>query len=323
MTESSHEKAAAGSPAGASALPGERQPDSPSLSMLRNCWAAYLDEQATEEDVLGVLDTVQGFIQFELDTLQQQVEQGISQLENPTFQKIFGAFERHLEGLDRIALEFDPEVTELEVGSYFQEGYQICLEATGDLIDAHQQTMEHIEAMANVSCIFCSHSNPRESERCSQCGRNLPGSPSGSSFSLVNAEGLEGPVGSGLEVTGNYAKVAQAVEGWRQAQIDSDQLLAVLDEVEGKLAGHRQETEQYYREIASSPEAAREALEQAVAQTELGLDQSLDALETMKLAFDKEDDSYLVTGLDQLEQASNLLVQAYHASRQAAQKART
>lgn len=288
--------------------------------MLRSVWQAHLTGEASPDDVLGVLDTVTGFIQFELETLRQQALQGISDPDNPTFQRIVEAFELHLEAIDTMALEFTDE--DAEPAQHFRQGYQIAQQATQQLADAHRETMEHIKAMANVACIFCSHSNPRESERCSQCGRNLPGSPSGSSFSLVNEEGLDGAATPRAEVTQNYALVAEAVEDWRNGVIQTEELLTTLEDVEQKLACHQEETEQYYKEIEKAPAEAQAALNEAVAMTEEGLAQSLAAIDKMKMAFDKEDDSYLSNGLDEFEKASNIVARAFHASRAAAAKAR-
>jgi hypothetical protein len=290
--------------------------------MLRCVWQAYLTGEATPEDVLGVVDQVTGFIQFELETLRQQALKGISDPDNPTFQKIVGAFELHLEANELLAAEFaeDPEL-EAEAGQNFLAGFELALQATQQLVEAHDQTMEHIQAMANVDCIFCSHLNPRESERCAKCGRTLPGAPAGSSFSLVNQEGLEAGPAPG-EVTQNYVLVAEAVEDWRNGVIQTEELLNTLEDVEQRLACHQEESQQYHREIQQAPVEAQAALAESVAMTEEGLAQSLAAIETMKLAFDKDNDSYLDNGLHELEKASHLIVQAYHASREAAARAR-
>lgn len=309
-------------------LPGALKPElpedprSPSLSMLRSVWQAYLLEEAGPDDVLGVIDQVTAFIQFELDTLQKQAEQGQADPQSATFQKIVAAFELHLEALDEMALEFaEPaeEETPGPPGAHYQRGFNLALKATGQLVEAHRGAMEHIEAMAQVACIFCAQANPRESQRCSHCGRALPGSQGGSSFSLVNADGLEGTSSPAAgQVTQNYAILAEAVERWRGGQLPSEELLQQLNEVEEMLVGHQQETGQYYQEIEQAPEQAQEALRRAVAMTEEGLVQSLQALDKMKMAFEKEDDSYLETGLDEFAQASSLMVQAFQASREAA-----
>ena len=324
MEQDPHEEAGAPTPDGPPSLPARspERAESPSLSMLRSVWGAYVQGEATPEDVLGVLDTVTGFINFELETLRQQALKGISDPENPTFQKIVGAFELHLEAIDQMAEEFSEESdSEDEAGQAFLEGFELAQKATDQLVEAHTQTMEHIEAMAKVGCIFCGHANARESERCAKCGRPLPGTPASSSFSLVNQEGLEAGPSVG-EVTQNYAMVAEAVDDWRNGLIQAEELLNTLEDVEQRLACHQEESQQYYDEIKQAPPEAQPALNEAVAMTEEGLIQSLAAIEKMKLAFDKEDDSYLENGLHEFEKASNLMVQAYHASREAASKAR-
>lgn len=283
--------------------------------MIRAVWGAHQAEQATAEDVCGVLHQVAGFVQFELATLAAQVEQGISQPEDPIFQQIQQGFQNHLQAVEIMLSEFELEEP---TGAEFARGLQMAQDANNALMEAHRQAMEHIEAMAMVSCIFCNQENPRGEERCGNCGRNLPGAVEKSSFAAENAEGLErgGPQGS--EVTENYVLVAQAVQAWRQEQIDADELLRALEEVEQRTRSHQAETVQHRDQISLAPEEAQEALHHGVDLTQAALAETLAALEKMKMAFMKEDDTYLETGLHDLEKAARGLVKAFHTSREAA-----
>lgn len=281
---------------------------SPSLAMIRRVWQAFHEEQATPEDVVGVLHQVATILQVELTTLQAQLDQGISQPEDPVFQKIQQAFQHHLEAVELMASDFEQ----------FPTGLAMAQQATNDLMAAHTEAMRHIEAMGQVSCIFCSHENPRGEERCHNCGRNLPGAVEKTSFAAQNTVGLEQGGPSGAEVTENYVSVARALEAWRREELDAAGLLATLEEVEQLTRAHRQETVQHRDLIEEAPPEAREALHQGVDQTQAALEDTLAALEKMKLAFVKEDDSYLETGLHDLELAARSLVQAFHVSRAAA-----
>lgn len=270
--------------------------------MLRSVWGAYCEGEAGPPEVLEVIDRVVGFLHFELESLEQQAQAGIAHRGNPTFMKIQRAFQLHLEAMDIMAEEFESVEAP---GTCFVEGFELALEATAELIDAHHSALAHIQAMAQVDCMFCGHSNSRDQQRCGKCGRTLGGSEGKNSLSVVQQEGLESQTPP-VAVTGNYVRVAQTVEAWRQGQCKDDQLLQVMQEVEERLLGHLQECDTY------PPEQVAEEVLQA---TRLGLAQSLDALDTMRLAFEKEDDSYLSNGLAELQNASSLLVDAYHQSK--------
>ena len=281
--------------------------------MIRAVWGAFHQEQATGEDVCGVLHQVAGILQFELATLSAQVERGISQPEDPIFRQITQAFQSHLEAVEAMLTAFEQEDS-----AGFEAGMQSAQDANNALMEAHRQAMEQIEAMANVDCIFCRAENPRGEERCRNCGRNLPGAVEKSSFAAENAEGLERGGPQGAEVTENYVLLAGAVQEWRREEIDADQLMEALQAVEQRTRAHQADLVQQRDQIGLAPAEAREALHQGVDMTESALCDSLAALEKMKLAFVKGDDTYLETGLHDLEKASRALVAAYHAAREAA-----
>ncbi len=292
--------------------------ESPALATIRRVWSAYQEGQATSEDVLGVLSQVAGFVQFELATLADQAEKGVARADDPIYRQIVSAFQSHLEAVEVMVGEFSQEEP---TGAEFSRGLELARAANDLMLEAHNQAMEHIQAMGRVSCIFCSQDNERGTERCSKCGRNLPAAvddPERSSFAAVNAEGLEGGGPKGAEVTDNYVEVARALQAWRQDQLDADGLLAVLDEVEQRSRQHRADLVQQREMVSLAPEEAREALHQGLELTESGLVETLAALEKMKLAFVKEDDTYLETGLHDLEKAAHTMVQAFHAARAAA-----
>lgn len=282
---------------------------------MRRVWEAFQNEQATGEDVLGVLHQVAGFVQFEQSTLADQVQKGISQPEDPIFRRISAAFAKHLRAVELCLSEFELEQL---TGERYAEGLALAQEANNELMAAHQTGMEHIEAMANVDCIFCHHVNPRGEERCANCGRNLPGALEKSSFAAENVEGLErgGPQGS--EVTENYIYVHQALHAWREEAIDADELLGAIEEVEKRTRAHQADILYQRDQISLAPPESQAALHHGVDLTQAGLRETLAALEKMKMAFQKEDDTYLETGLFDLERASRGLVEAFHAAREAA-----
>jgi len=294
-------------------------PTSPSLSMLNCCWRDYLREQADADDVLAVLGQVTQFIEFELETLRQQIVQGISDPDNPTLNAIVKAFELHLDANEKMAQEFADE--SVEFGESFVSGFVLAQKATQQLIDAHQNTMEHIQAMALVNCIFCEHSNSRESGRCSQCGRSLPGVGSESNFSVVQQEGLDPQVLHEPALTRNFVELDEAVEKWQDGDLDDAGLLEVLTQIEKRLYDHLAESETYAPTINRAPQAAQESLLEGLDLTQQALKASLAALGLMRQGFDGGKLDQVCQGFEDFEAASDLMMQAYRHSRQAARLA--
>lgn len=287
--------------------------------MLRCVWRDYVQEVATEDDVLGVLDQVTGYILFELETLRQQALQGISDPENRTFQAIVGAFEQHLEANQTMAEEFSAENSK-DFGEVFRRGFGLAQQATQSMMDAHRVTMEDIEAMSQLDCIFCGHSNLRGTGRCAKCGRNLPGGSQSSSFSLIEQEGLD--PAAGPEVTQNYALLDQALDAWEVGDMEDEALGQLLDDIEQKLLGHQAETETQHSEIQRAPKHAQEALREGVSLTQEALKASLEALKSLKDGFQKGNAEQMGQGFEEFESASHSMVQAYKASREAGRLAK-
>ncbi|MBI3928189.1 MAG: hypothetical protein HY319_21780 [Armatimonadetes bacterium] len=310
--------------------------DSPALGSLRRAWEDLGQGKISTEVMVGLITEVAQFIQVQLDILYQQVQQGVSNPNDPSFKLIWKGFETHLEAMEVMAREFpeasdteDPEVEQAEteeaeadevpLGGYFAQGMDLAQKGTNMMMAGHKLAMEHIDAIGRISCMFCGSENRRGVERCHHCGRALPalpGDPAQSSINVANVEGLEGQGPTGAEITDNFVIVNEAVAAWRGGALDADGLLAELEKVEGRLLAHDEANVQDLQLMEQQP--GKEALAQAASLTAKAIQHSLEALAKMKLAFDKEDDSYLVTGLHDLEAASKLMVQSFHACREAA-----
>ncbi len=300
--------------------------DCPALVALRRVWNDYCEEIASPEQVMDTISEIGRFCQHNLGLLEKQVEDGVSNPEDPAFSLILEAFEMMLEACEYLALEFvepDPEdeVEEPEEG-FFMLGIELVQEATNQMMEGHNLALDHIQAISEVNCLFCSQKNSRESQRCSKCGRTLPNSVNpagGSSFEAVNTEGLDksGSEPQG-EFTRNYVTVAQTISGWQSGHISPEQLLEVLDAVEEALAAHLEDTERQESQLRQAPQAQQQALLQAVALTQEGLEASLAGLERMRDALEREDETQLSLAMSEFESASRQMVASYHACKQAA-----
>ena len=302
--------------------------DSPPLKALRRVWQDYQAEIATEPQVMDVIAELGRFAQHNLGLFEKQIDEGASDPDDPGFSLIIEAFELILEGCEHMALEFvEPEIedeVEEPAEGFFPFGLSLVQEATNQMMEGHKLTLQHIASIGQVNCPFCSQRNSREELRCGKCGRNLPQTETvavpGSFSSAVQEEGLEGSQGPQGELTENYVTLARAVSGWKSGAVTHQELAATLDAVEGKLLSHLDDTERQEQILKKAPQTLQPALASAVGLTQEALDASLAAIERMRLAFEKEDDTYLHLGLGDFEEASRLMVQSYLASKAAAQE---
>ncbi len=279
-----------------------QQPDadgnysSPPLTAVKKCWDAYLEGQAELEDLTLTLQAYMDRVHLELNRLDAQVVQGLSSAKDPSFSAIVAGFEKQLEAVEEMALELE----EPEQG-HMEAGLLLAQKANNFLAQAHQRLLARVEEMKNVNCPFCEASNPRGSERCGQCLRPLPqlaAEAPKTSFSFVQADGLQGT--SQGPMTENARELTQAIEAYRQEQMDWEELYTVLDAIEDKLMQHQEENQKLLEAEDASGLLQR---------TDDALNRSLEGLDYMRLAWEKEDDSYLDTGLTQFYAASEELLQ--------------
>lgn len=299
--------------------------DCPALIALRRVWNDYCEEIASPQQVMDVIAEIGKFSQHNLGLLEKQVEDGVSNPEDPAFALILEAFEMMLDACEYLALEFvdpdpDDEIEEPEDG-FFLYGVEMVQEATNQMMEGHNLALDHIQAISEVNCLFCGQKNSRETQRCSKCGRNLPQSANraSSSFEAVNAEGLEKSASEPQgEFTRNYVMIARTVSGWQSGHTTPDQLAEVFDRVEQALVAHLEDTERQEKQLAQAPPAQQQALAKAITLTQDGLEASLAALERMREAFEQEDETQLSLALVEFEAASRQMVASYHACKQAA-----
>jgi hypothetical protein len=301
--------------------------DSPPLRALRLVWSDHLAGIATPEHVMDVIAELGRFAQHNLGLFETKIESGESDPEDPGFSLIIEAFELILEGCEHMALEFvdpdpDDDVEEPEEG-FFVHGLALVQEATNQMMEGHQLTLDYIASISQVNCPFCGQPNSREGSRCRKCGRalpqNEPAAVPGSLSSAVQSEGLESAESLG-DVTENFVLLARAVAGWNSGNVGHQELASLIDHVESRLLAHLEETESQQQLLKKAPPARQPALAQAVEMTQEALDQSLAAIERMRLAFEKEDDTYLHLGLSDFQAASRLMVRSFLASKAAAEE---
>lgn len=311
--------------------PPNPQPDEdgnyapPPILALRRVWNDYCEEIAGPEDLHSVIMEVGGFATAQINILDTQVVEGTSNREDPTFKAIYEAFEMVVEGCElmlyELAEELPEDMEEPEEG-FFVEGFAIVQEGVNQMVEAHQQGLNHIQQMAEVNCPFCQHLNSRENPKCDRCGRTLPvpqGAQTGASVNVKEHQGLEKkPIAADGEHTKNYVITAGVLEEWKAGQLTPEQLGEYLDKLEHNLQAHLQDTQVQEKLIQDAPENQRPLLLEALDLTREGLDVSLAAVAKMRMAFTNQDDRYLFFGLADLEEGSKILIDAYWLNKEAA-----
>ena len=216
--------------------------DSPALTALRNCWAAVEAGQATQEDLELTLQAYSDRVQFELNRLEGQVFHGHSSWDDLIFLAIFEGFERQLEAVARC---FDGDVP---------GGLEMAQAANNFLMKAHLRLMERVDAQSRVECPFCSKVNERGTERCGGCNRPLAEAEVGSSFTVVQEEGLGQ---TARPMTENALRLVQA------SDLSYEELYGVMDEVEEKLMAHQENySGPFHEETVAALERSLEALDE-------------------------------------------------------------
>ena len=120
--------------------------DSPALMALRDVWDAYVEGEADSDDVVGVVHQIAASLEQHLDVLQEQVNQGTSDVYDPIFSSVCKAFMSHLQALKHMLKEFQGEADDGRC--FFEEGYEMAQKATNQMMEAHHKTMARIESKA-------------------------------------------------------------------------------------------------------------------------------------------------------------------------------
>jgi hypothetical protein len=266
------------------------------LAAVRLCWDALLEGQAQDEDLLHTLQAYSDRINGQLNQLEAQVFQGASDPKDPLFAALVDALERQLAGVERMAQEIDdPEQGHMEVG------FEMAQRAHNAAVAAQTHLSERPEPPAQLNCPFCGASQRRGAERCVQCGRVLPGMfDRPSSFSVIQSDGISGTQ-SGRAMTADARQLTQSVQAWRNGKLTWEQLYTVLDDIEDKLMNQQDR---------NAEAVVREGDAQGLlGRTHEALEDSLEALDHMRMAWDENEESYLELGQNRFLEASDALLQ--------------
>lgn len=245
---------------------------SPSLDAVRRCWQRVLAGGNNDTDLLHALQAYEDSLSEELERLGE----GDSDAHR--------SLERCLAAVDRMLMELDqPDQGHMDAGLQLADQAEAARSAAAAVGGA-------------VLCPFCGQPRETGTSRCGACQRPLPFLEGAtSSLSVMQNDGLDR---QSRRQTQNAAALTRVLAQFRAGEATWDDLLAQIDDVEDKLIGHQEANAQSTTQTAEQTERVN-----------LLLEESLSAVDCMRLAWDKNDESYLDNGLASFAQSSEALLQ--------------
>lgn len=256
--------------------------DSPVLKRLRETWNNFLEESSGPREVIRAINWAQQQVDQHINKLQRQVDSGVSDPLSQTFQTIARAFVEHLNALQLMRKEFRYPPGSPLYQNFFEQGYERAQEATNQMVQAHQNKLQHIQQKGWVNCPLCGTRNQRSDHHCAGCRKSVPEIVA--LLSSARARQSFTPVPSEqTELTQVYLQVRSAALEWLCGKNTMDNLLAVLDQVFHRLENRLATLEEQFSRLpvgTSEGEASRVAL----LQSQEGIESALYCLEELERA---------------------------------------
>lgn len=225
------------------------------------------------------------------------------------------AFAMHHEALDL----FDRYVA----GEHdlYDTARQRLIEAAETLADCKAAFDQIGEMEGKVPCVRCGAPNEPSNRSCTKCGAQLliaGGIAATSSTMSFQEQGGEAQVGGDLVMTENLMRLFESVNAVSEGRIDAHQFEDVLDWFEGLVRDHllglppapELSRENLTEEQAEQVGAAEERMAGAREEIEVGAQELLGAMGTLRTYLEDPNTSHLVEGVKQVRDGSIRVQQA-------------
>lgn len=291
--------------------------ETPASRSINAAWDAFAEDRVDAEQMTEFLDTVGKAIDTQLAFMDQMVAAGEEDPDNPIHQWIYGGFSKQREALDkmkRFFTEGDEAVVEAGLDE-FQDG-------TNQMMQGYAEFQKlRLEAM-RISCPKCGADALRGDPKCPSCGTALP-QPElpESQMTIISDDGLQTTIQEEGLSTPNFEKMDIAVDAWRHDELDKAGLQAVHTEVKGNFDAHLADVKKERQRLNELSAQEQEIMVGLLNGTEEALNKSLAAMEKIGIFFETDDPIHLDRGLDQLWEATKLIIRAYQAHEQIVAKA--
>lgn len=257
------------------------------------------------EDLLAEVESMAS-IPTDSDRVLQQME--------PT-RRAFAMHHEALDLLDRYA------AGEREL---YETARQRLVEAAEALADC-KEAFDHIgEREGKVPCVRCGAANEPSSRSCSRCGAQMlvPGGMAAAASTMsFQEEGGQAQMGGDLVMTENLMRLFEAVNAVSEGRLAGQDFEGVLDWFEGLVRDH-------LLGLPGTPELSREGLDESQAEQvalaeermvaareeiEVGAQELIGAMGTLRAYLENPDTSFLVEGVRLVRDASIKVQQAQRA----------
>ena len=207
--------------------------ETPALAALLDAWEAYLDYEALDEDVIGVLHQIGFSADQHLRGLEEQIASGRTSVEDPVVCHIGEAFASFLKAVKMMLRQFEPGVMD-EDTSRFEAGFKLARQATQRLISVHSGFLAAAEEESWTFCLSCRTRNKTTNRFCNCCNLPLPKSVEmvvDGKWSEFVAEEVTLLDDLPFDRTENYDRLEKAFAAWLDDRSQRAHLLAVLKQV--------------------------------------------------------------------------------------------
>lgn len=197
----------------------------------------------------------------------------------------------------------------------YDEARQHLIDAAESLGDCKAAFDAIGELEGKVPCVRCGAPNDPHNRSCTKCGAQLlmaGGLPAASSTMSFQEQGGEAQMGGDLVMTENLMRLFETVNAVSEGRIGGNQFEEVLDWFEGLVRDH-------LLDLSPAPELSREGLTEEQAEQvgqaeermvaareeiEIGAQELLGALGTLRTYLEEPDTTHLVEGVRQIRDAS-------------------
>lgn len=284
--------------------------ETPALRTLREYWHEYFNMTREMEEVQSVMEKICQVIEERQDLMEVGISEMGDSAEHPVNKDIYEAFELHKDGLDLMAQYF-----ETQDENQVNEGLKIVQEATNLLMAAFLRFREAMMIEMRILCPACAAENIKGDDKCVKCGFKLPVEiladvPEGGR--IISEEGFAAEEDD--LTTDNYDQIAAAMAGWKEREIDDNQLLAEITEVEGRFAAHKQSLLIEKSDMRGLNESEKRIFTDLTNVIEEALNENLAALALMKEYFNDNNPMNLDNGFNAFWEATRLIIKSFEAS---------
>lgn len=282
---------------------------SPVLDKVIEAYEDYLRDKSKRRELKLVLQKSREGVEKLLHTMDLCLEEGLDDPNNPIHQAARAGFEEFIQGLDDLEASVEQRDSKLA-----QAALDLLQQGTNRIMDAFAFFQKLRNVVMTVRCPNCEAENRRGTVKCTACQAPIPQQETLSQGRVVavNAEGVpQAEAAPAPLTTPNYQRLEQALQKWRQSELNDEGLLADISAVEANMTGHRRVNQAEMEDLEGLTEEEQEITLRLLGSIDIALDGSLQALTEMKLYWEDGDSDHLVKGMAMMGPPTQKMIEAF------------